>query len=445
MRKQLAILGGKAAGVLSRAAGKGGSNIPGVVARKMDPAILKRLATQAKTTILVTGTNGKTTTSQLLASILRAAGKTVVHNAEGANLITGITSCFVEAQPIVGAVSYDFAVIETDEATVSKAVKELTPDIVVVTNFFRDQLDRFGEIDILLNRIIDDLTPVPTKLVLNGDDPFTCRLSVLQKETVYFGIHREAFRFDQHEMAESKFCPACGSELCYDHIHYGQLGYFRCGCGNGRPDIQYELKHLQANGSLSLSVNEPEGVYELAIGGVFNAANALAALAAAKEAGIEEAAIQQGLASYHSENGRMQSLRHGGVTHCLNLFKNPAGLNLTLSEILYSEGPVQAVFFLNDLSYDGRDISWIWDGDFERLCCDKIERIFCSGLRAEELSVRLKYAGVDPVKVVVIEDKEEAVLKALAHKIPTYFVPNYTALEPVRKQLRELEDKEGSN
>ena len=435
MKKQLSILAGKMAGTASRAIGRGGSNIPGVVARKVDTGVLRALAGQVENIILVSGTNGKTTTSQLLASILRAGGKSVVHNAEGANLITGITSCFVEAATLTGKVKYDYAVVETDEATISKVTKEIQPKAIVFTNFFRDQLDRFGEIDILLERIMDDLKPLDIKMILNADDPFTHRLSALKKETVYYGMHKNAFVFDQHEMTESKFCPGCGKEMMYDHIHYGQLGYYRCSCGFNRPTPTYELSDLTSDGNISFKMDNE--VYELSIGGTFNAGNALAALAAAREFGIDEESIKRGLNAYVSENGRMQSFNINGKSQMLNLVKNPAGVNLTISEVLYAKKEQQIVLFLNDLDYDGRDVSWIWDADYERLNREDVVRIICSGMRANDLAVRMKYAGVDPGKIQVIEKKEEAIDRAIANNIDTYFIPNYTALEPVRKYLSQ--------
>jgi lipid II isoglutaminyl synthase (glutamine-hydrolysing) len=434
MKKQVAIAAGKWTGKASRFIGKGGSNMPGVISRKVDAGVLKALAAQVENIILVSGTNGKTTTSQLLASILSADGKKVVHNAEGANLITGITTCFVDAATWSGKVKYDYAVIETDEATISKVTKELTPKAIVFTNFFRDQLDRFGEIDILLERIMNDLAPLDVKMILNADDPFTHRLSALQKETVYYGMHKGAFRFDRHEMTESKFCPNCGKEMTYDHIHYGQLGYYRCSCGFNRPTPRYEIEELRSEGDLSFRMDGVE--YGLSIGGTFNAGNALAAVSVAKECGVKDDIIQKGLKDYVSENGRMQTFAIDGRKHVLNLVKNPAGVNLTISEVLYAEKEQQVVLFLNDLAYDGRDVSWIWDADYERLKREDVKRIICSGLRANDLALRMKYAGIEVDKIQVIESKEEAIERAVAHHIETFFIPNYTALEPVRKILQ---------
>lgn len=436
MRKQMAIAAGKWAKKASRLTGRGGTNIPGVVARKCDPGVLAHLANQVEHIILVTGTNGKTTTSQFVASILAASGEKVIHNAEGANLITGITSCFVDGATYGGKAPYTYAVVETDEATLSRVTKELKPDAIVFTNFFRDQLDRFGEIDMLLDRIMADIAPLDVKLVLNADDPFTHRLSSLGKETMYYGMNRDAFSFEQHEMTESKFCPTCGSEMQYDHIHYGQLGYYACSCGFSRPTPEVELTRLTSNGVITMTVGEND--YPLSIGGTFNAGNALAALTVARMFAIEEPAIHTGLASYQSSNGRMQSFSINGTTHVMNLAKNPAGLNVTLSEALYGEGEKQIVMFLNDLDHDGRDVSWIWDGDIERLCSDRVSRIICSGLRAHDLAIRMKYAGIDPDKIVVTENKEEAIHQAVAYDKETFYIPNYTAMEAVRKTLTSL-------
>lgn len=433
MKTPIAIFGGKLAGKTSKLIGRNGNNIPGVVARKVDHNLLKNLASQVEHIIFVTGTNGKTTVSNLLTSMLRADGKSVISNSAGDNLITGITATFVKEASWLGKVKAEYAVIEVDELTTVRALKEITPKAIVVNNFFRDQMERIGEIDLLVDKIAQAIQPVNTKLVLNADDPFVTRLGELDKENIYYGLNRRAFEFVQFDVSESKFCPRCGTELVYDHVHYGQLGYYRCQCGFKRPQTTYEISKIHSN--LTFEMNKTK--FAMRIAGYFNIYNALAAIAGAKVLGLSDKSIQAGLDSYRSENGRMQLLKHQGYNQIINLVKNPAGVNITLSEVLQSSNRNRVVIFLNDLQYDARDISWIYDSDFERLANSNVDEIICSGTRAYDIALRMKYAGVSEEKIIVKEKKEDAVDYALATPMETYFLPTYTALESVKKYIEE--------
>jgi len=433
MKTPIAILGGKLAGRTSKLIGRNGNNIPGVVARKVDTNLLRKLASQVENIVFVTGTNGKTTVSNLLTSILRADGKRVLSNSAGDNLITGITASFLRAANWKGEVNYDYAVVEVDELTTIRALKEITPKAIVVNNFFRDQLERIGEIDILVDKIAQAIKPVSTKLVLNADDPFVTRLGELGKTNIYYGLNRQAFKFVQFDVSESKFCPRCGTELNYQHVHYGQLGYYNCKCGFKRPKPMYEISKI--NSDLSFKMNGT--TFSMEIAGYFNVYNALAAVSGAKILGISDNAIQKGLSDYQSENGRMQLYTHKGHHQILNLVKNPAGVNITLSEVLQSKQTKRIVIFLNDLQYDARDISWIYDADFERIAKSHIEEIVCSGSRAYDIALRMKYAGIDESKIIVKEEKESAIRYALDTPKETYFLPTYTALEPVKKFIEQ--------
>lgn len=436
MKSNIAILSGKLAGKTSKLLGKGGSNIPGVVARKIDGQLLHKLSKQVENIIFVTGTNGKTTTSNLLASILSAAEKRVMNNAEGANLVTGITASFVKHADVFGHVPFDYAVIEVDEATLPVVLKQIEkPKAIVVNNFFRDQLDRYGEIDILLDKMAKGIMPIDTKLILNGDDPFTVRFSFIEKENVFFGLNKKAYSFEKHEMSDSKYCPTCGKELQYEHTHYGQLGYFSCECGYKRPEINVEVTSVKKENGMKFTINDTE--YHMNLSGIHNVYNALAAIAAAKELGITDDKIQKGLLSFHSQNGRMQELTINERTHVLNLAKNHTGFNISLEEVLSENEEKQICLYLNDLDLDGTDISWIWDADFERINKDEIKEVICSGMRAHDLAIRAKYAGVKEEKITIIEDKQKAIDYAIEKKRKTYHLPNYTALEPVRKYLTD--------
>lgn len=437
MKSISAIWAGKIAKTLSILRGGSGSAVPGVVALKIDPHILGYLAKQIPSIILVTGTNGKTTTSSLLAGMLRGSGKKVLCNAEGANMITGVTSAMINQADFRGKLNFDIAVLEVDEASLPKITKQLKPDAVIVTNFFRDQLDRFGEIDVLISYLSEAIKKTQAKLFLNTDDPFVMRLDDLGLEAVYYGLQENAYAFSPYGMSESKYCPRCQRELKYDTLHYGQLGIYACQCGFGRKKPNYELQKMETRAQ-GYDLLLQGKTYHLNLQGAYNGYNALAAISCAKEFGVNDDIISKTLASYNSGNGRMQKLNVQGKAVTLNLIKNPAGANVTLSEIQRDDVSKQIVIFLNDLAADGKDISWIWDVDFEKLTSSNVYRIICAGRRAEDMALRLKYAGFHEERLLVIPSVEGAIDEALQYNLPNYFIPTYTNLEVVSKHLKEL-------
>lgn len=436
MQKNIAILAGKTASRLSKIAGGKGSAITGVAALKIEPNIVKKIAHTIPYKVFVTGTNGKTTTSNLIAHILKIAGKRVLHNQEGANMITGIASTLVNQASLSGKIDAEYGVFEIDEASLPKVAKQIHPEYLVCTNFFRDQLDRYGELDLLIDHMEESLKEMNTTLVLNGDDPFVMRFSLLDQKQTYFGLSKDSYTFDQYEMGESKFCPKCGKELQYQHVHYGQLGLYTCECGFGRKTPKYECQSVTDKQDIHFTVNGY--TYTLYMSGVYNVYNALAAISVLKELGIDSATIQKGLNTYKIENGRMQSYDFNGTEAMLNLIKNPAGANSTVNEFVKrEEKQKQFVFFLSDLPADGEDVSWIWDVDFEKLNKEGVS-VVCGGRRAYDAAIRMKYAGIDEKLITVKETREEAVKYALEQKQYTYFVPSYTNLEPVKQILDSL-------
>lgn len=430
----------------SRLLNKNGSNIPGVIARKIDKNVLKKLAKKTDKIIFISGTNGKTTTSQIVAHIFRENGYKLIHNTEGSNMITGITTAFINNERIFSDNHADVAVIEIDEGSIPRVMKEVTPDVMVFTNFFRDQLDRFGEIDTLIQTISDTIKPTNVKLVLNADDPFASRLGLIGLETVYYGLSEGSFPFESHEMIESTFCPNCGSPLEYTYEHYGQLGHYRCDCGFERQEPKYEGNHISLNAVLRLETNW--GDFQIPLLGSYNAYNVLAAISVCLEFGLKHEQITQALNKFHLANGRMEGFSLEGHRAILNLAKNPAGVNVSLSESKYSDNKRQYLFVLNDNQADGIDISWIWDADYEKIADEKTERVLCSGLRAEELALRMKYAGIPIEKIVIIKSITEAVEELVNVPMESYIIPNYTALEITRteliKQLKHLNSPQGA-
>lgn len=434
MRIQIAMLCGRMAGWLSRAFGYSGTSLPGAVARRIAPDILKRLSSRVDTFVFVTGTNGKTTTSNLLAHLLRSSGYRVISNPEGSNMLSGIFSSFVNHMGLFSQTTYDVAVLEVDEASLPLVAKEITPQMAVVTNFFRDQLDRYGEIDMIVRQVDKALSATPAKLVLNADDPFASGLSS-DGERVYFGIGEEAYRFDYERVSESVYCQECGQLLSYDSVHFGQLGHYRCECGYRRPDAVYELSGLQPN-PLMIRLQGDDTEFRSQLAGTYNAYNILAAIAAAKELGVDSGAIAKALLGYRNVEGRMQKFQYRGVSHVLNLTKNPAGANAVIGELVTNSEAKQFLFILNDHTADGQDVSWIWDVDFERLRDARLQSVICAGTRAKELEVRLRYADLGDTRLVTISDPKLAVEEALRSELPTYIVPTYTALAPVRQLIK---------
>ena len=430
-----ALWAGKIAGSSSKAIGMRGTSVPGFVARIFDWKILKRLGEEIDNVIVVTGTNGKTTTSNVLSSVFTEANFNVLDNNAGSNLITGIISSFINEADVLGHIhNCDIAVLEVDEASLTHVLKYISPQYVVVTNFFRDQLDRFGEIDSLIERVKDSIAPVDTKLILNADDPFSMRLASLGKETIYYGLNQNAFSFGDQEMSDSKYCE-CGKELIYNYTHYGQLGDYYCSCGFKRPELNHEISLVTDFDKVSVIYNGT--LFDSNFKGAYNAYNLLAVLSCASEYDLQHKEIQQGILKFVPNNGRMERFSVGEFPYMLNLAKNPQGYNSTLSEFLKSKNDKQLVLFLNDFEADGKDPSWIWDADLEGISRGDVKRVICSGSRAYDMALRTNYAGVSKDKICVKPSIPEAINDAVSNPMETFLITNYTALEFVREVMEE--------
>ncbi|MBF0714391.1 Mur ligase family protein [Gemella sp. GH3] len=420
--------------IVSRLAGKKGTDLPGKILRKIDNNILNKLAQNFDEIVFVTGTNGKTTISNLIGYTLKKAGVKIINNYEGANMLDGIISTFA----IQTDKNTKIAIIEIDEGSIKKVMKYITPTKFVFNNFFRDQIDRFGEIDALIATIGEQLKNKDIQLILNIDDPFVARLSEYGKNNIYFGIDVEAYEFKNIGLTESKFCPKCGEELIYSHIHYSQLGHYKCdNCDFQRKNSDYSVTRATVDPLISLSVNG-ESMFSTIQLGSFNIYNILSAYATLSTLGLDSNKIISGLSSYTSQNGRMQTISDGGnSTTILNLAKNPAGMNVSLdiASTIDKKENINYLIILNDNGADGLDISWIWDSNFEILQNQNIETIICSGKRAKELALRLKYADIK-ANIIVNENIKKAVskLKVLKGNY-NVVIPNYTALIETQKEL----------
>ncbi|RDV82104.1 Mur ligase family protein [Ammonifex thiophilus] len=451
VRMLSALWAGKITVKLARLAGGKGSSFPGKVALYLFPQALEAWAQKLNSRIIVvTGTNGKTTTNNMLASIFSSLGYRVLTNREGANLASGLASAFIRSASWKGNLSCDWALLEVDEAAFSKVTAHLKPAVVVVTNFFRDQLDRYGELDRTVSLVKEALSQLPpTKLVLNADDPLVVKLADTSHPVLFYGIGVPVRAGKEEESCrEARFCPYCGRELQYQYYHYSQLGAYYCpGCGFARPPTQVEalaVRILDGHVSCQVRVGDQVVDCELPTLGFYNVYNALAVFGVGMWLGLSPEVIARELGRYVPATGRLQRFVHRGRPVYLNLVKNPAGFNETLRLLSMSSETKDVFIALNDNEADGRDVSWIWDVDLENLLPRSTVLSFvCSGRRAADMAVRLRYAGVPLGKIEVLPRLEDGVRTTLGGRGKSvYFLATYSALWPVEKLLRRYGKEE---
>ncbi len=449
MRLTAAILAARAVAALSRGLRRGGGTaLPGLVAERVDPNLVPALAGRlGQGSALVTGTNGKTTTARLVRGICREAGLRPVANREGSNMMRGV------AAALAGAASWDgsfparkkrIGIFEVDEATVPLVARSVSPRAVLFTNLFRDQLDRYGEVETVatLWRTAVRSFPAEVTLVLNADDPAVASLSdVALGRVVLYGVDDEAQAGGPLEhAADARWCYACGAELEYTVVFYGHLGHWRCpGCRRARPTPDVAVSSLTtADDGMNVTLTTLAGEISvrLPIVGLYNAYNAAAATALAVALGIETDAIERGLAGATAAFGRQERLAVDGRAVEVILAKNPAGVNQVIRTITADGAPKHLAIFLNDDIADGRDISWIWDVDFE-LLAGNVASLVVSGRRAWDMALRLKYAGLGERPEV--EHDAALALRQAIDATPEggtlYVIPTYTAMLAVRNIL----------
>lgn len=423
------------------------ANLPGKIALAIDPALLDELRGKCtQGSVITVGTNGKTSTNNLLADAFEAAGRTIICNRTGANLAAGISSALLQ-QPTA-----QWGVFECDELWLAHVLPRLRSNYVLLLNLFRDQLDRCGEIDRIQTSIAGALAASPdTVLVYNADDPLCARIAdEVPNRTVAYGLD-ESMGLAQNTVTDAQMCQKCDGMVRYHYRQYGQLGDYFCDqCDFARPALDFagrDIAITPAGVTMEIcgpgaceSVHTPQPT-------PYAAYNLVAAYALCREVGIPTADFQRAQDAFNPRNGRLQRYRLGGRDVLLNLAKNPTGFNQNLKIVEADRGPKMVAFFINDQVADGRDISWIWDIDFEELAGQPNTVVFAGGSRAHDLAVRLKYAGIEAAVIENIEDAF-ARLGALvaAGTLPAdaavYAIANYTALPPVHTALNAMEAAE---
>ena len=442
MRLTCEIAVAQAVGALSRRSGRGGgTTLPGKVLLRLDDGAVTRLAARLPEGVaIVSATNGKTTTSALAARIL-GEGRQLCHNASGANLLSGVASTLLDAR------GSDMALLEVDEAALPEVLRRIQPRALVLGNLFRDQLDRYGELESLATawRAAVRVLPASTRLVVNADDPVLGNLAAGRAGSVTYGVDDPAqARPSLQHAADSKYCVSCGAPYDYAAAYVGHLGDYRCpSCGNTRPPLQVAARSVRLDGldGACFDLVTPAGTrpVRLPLPGLYNVYNALAAAALCHALDTPLAALVAGLESALPAWGRFERIAVGdGKTVTLLLVKNPAGANEAVRTLLSgAEPPTLALVALNDQTADGRDVSWIWDVDYEPLLA-VADRLVASGDRAAELALRFRYGGMAEDAIEVVPALEEALDRALA-LTPTggelVVLPTYTAMLALRRIL----------
>jgi UDP-N-acetylmuramyl tripeptide synthase len=441
-------LAARAAGAASRASGRGGgTTLPGRLLLRMDRGAIAKLgAGLGRGATLVSATNGKTTTAGMLAALLAAAGRAPVHNRAGSNMTWGIATALLEQRGEEG-------LFEVDEAWLPRVAAELGPRLIVLGNLFRDQLDRYGETEALAEEWAGAVASLAgrARFALNADDPLVADLGRdgegrPRPGVAYFGLEDDAQALPEPQHAfDARHCRRCGHPYAYERAFVGHLGHWSCpGCGARRPEPQVAATRVELRGmsGSAVSVRTPAGPLELdlPLPGLYNVYNALAAVSAALELGVPAEAIGPALGGMRGAFGRVETVELGETRAMILLIKNPAGANEVLRTLRLEAGAADGAgldlwIALNDRIADGRDVSWIWDADFE-LLSGAVRRVTCAGTRAPELALRLKYAGWPSEAIAVEPGIERSLDRAAAGALGRLFaLPTYTALLELHRLL----------
>ena len=455
-RLALALAAGKAAGAASKVLRRGGgTSFPGRVARWVDPAVLQKMAAASDLrSVVVTGSNGKTTTCRILAALAEAGGLDVVQNRSGSNLLQGVISAALLGADLRGHLDAELLLLEVDELVLAKVIPDLRPDTFLVTNIFRDQLDRFGELYSMardIESVIEEL-PSTSTVVLNGDDPLVASFApTARAKRLYFGIRddRSGTQLPEHA-ADTIRCVQCQHPLRYRSVHVSHLGDYECPeCGNARPGLDVAVTSIQPSqrtGS-EITVETPAGTFALHVplAGMHNIYNATAALACATTLPLPEplepADARRAVDGVRPAFGRLEEIRAGDRRVMLAFVKNPTSYNTTMREVLRQPGRKHVLAAHSNTVVDGEDFAWLWDVDLEKLV-PQMASLTVSGTRAEEVALRFKYAGVDPATIQVIPDRATALDMALAGTPSTEPLCVFAGYTPMR-ELRNVMQHRG--
>jgi len=438
-RLSAAALAARAVGGLARAFGFGGTSLPGKVFLRLVPDGLQQLASLLPEGVaLISATNGKTTTAALAKQILEREGRAVLNNRSGANMAGGVTTALLERN---GAA---FGLFEVDELWLPIVLSAVAPKAVLLSNLLRDQLDRYGELELIADRWRAAVESTSAQLVLCADDPLLASIGTAAKrEPLFFGIEDQtAGTATAAHAADARHCRRCGAPLSFKRHFIAHLGHYRCnGCGAGRPTPQVAASQIKLNGvsGSSFLLTTPQGTsqIELSLPGLYNVYNAVGAAALCFALGAGQEAIASALNGTQAAFGRAERLPAGGREVVILLIKNPAGATEVVRTLALEPAPLDLLMVLNDRIADGRDVSWIWDAEFE-VVADKVGALVCAGTRAQELALRMKYAGVAEGRIVSATDLRKALSLALGKGDPArplYALPTYTAMLELRRLL----------
>jgi lipid II isoglutaminyl synthase (glutamine-hydrolysing) len=448
----------RAAGALSRLRGGEATSVPGRVLLRMEPDAIGLLGARLERgSVLISATNGKTTTAAMAASIFAREGIGVVHNRAGANMAGGIASTLLAAASGRDSIAGEMGLFEVDELWLNRVAAALRPRAVLLGNLFRDQLDRYGEMETIVDRwaeTVREESGRDARLVLNADDPTVADLGRGREGVVYFGVEDDSLALPgMSHAADAKHCRNCGAPYLFEAVYLGHLGRYRCpACGQSRPTPVVRATDVRLEGvrAARFTLHTPSGEAEVALPlpGLYNVYNAVGAAALAHALGVPPEQIIAGLQETEAAFGRAESVRVGGSPRSeprellILLVKNPAGANEVLRTLALEPGEHDLLGVLNDNIADGRDVSWVWDADFEMLA-GRVRSATCSGTRAADLAVRLKYAGIEPERIHVQPDLPAALSAAVADRppgdegagAPLYALPTYTAMLALRAEL----------
>ena len=437
MKNFFIVLIMKLLNIALKIAGKQGGNFLGKIAFDWNPEIFKYFKIDCPI-IAVTATNGKTMTNNAIGYVFETAGKKVISNKEGNNMETGILSTLLKHCSLTGKINADFLVFEVDEGYVPVVFKDLKLDTLVVLDFFRDQLDRNGEVETLILKINEFLKSYTGNLVLNSDDPNVSRLGRANpnNENVYY-FSVDPYKYATKEMKEAgegKFCPFCNTRLEYEYYQYSHIGKFEC------PNCNYgdnEIYKLAQKVDLKNRSFEVDGItYKTKFNSIYNIYNFVAVISCVSLYNIDTKIVQNALSKFVLNNGRLEELEINGIPTIINLAKNPTGSNVSLRILNEDDDEKELLFVLNDNLADGHDVSWIWDIDFANL--NNVSRVITSGTRAYDMAIRIKTSGFDANKIEPYLNLHEAVNSLYKTNVKKYVIANYTSLQPTRTEILKL-------